>query len=65
MTNVLKIALLKEEETLACIITAYYEVILEEEMIIRAMTNENYTWMMFVFAFEKNYIGARFKEDAV
>jgi len=42
MTNVLKIALQKEEEKLACIITAYYEISLEEEMIIRALTNENY-----------------------
>lgn len=42
MTNVLKIALQKDEEKLACIITAYYEVSLEEEMIIRALTSENY-----------------------
>ena len=42
MTNVLKIALLKDEEMLACIITADYEVILEEEMFVRAMTNDNY-----------------------
>jgi hypothetical protein len=57
MTNVLKIALQKEEEKLACIITAYYEVTLEEEMIIRALTSENYQWLFFVWAFDKNYIG--------
>jgi len=38
MTNVLKIAQQKGEEKLACIIIAYYEVVLEEEMIFRAIT---------------------------
>jgi hypothetical protein len=42
MTNILKIALQKDEEKLACIITAYYEINLEEEMIVRAITNNNY-----------------------
>ncbi len=49
---------------LACIITAYYEVILEEEMVIRGMSDEHYKWLMFVFAFDKNYIGPRFAEDS-
>ena len=65
MTNVLKIALQKEEEKLACIITAYYEVALEEEMIIRALTSENYEWLMFVWAFGKNYIGLRNRAESV
>ena len=64
MTNVLKIALTKDEEKIACIITAYYEVALEEEMIIRALANSNYEWLMFVFGFDKNYIGPRHKKDA-
>lgn len=42
MTNILKIALQKEDEKVACIITAYYEIALEEEMIVRAITNNNY-----------------------
>jgi hypothetical protein len=45
MTNVLKIALQKEEEQLACIITAYYEVIIEQEMIIKALSMDNYNWL--------------------
>ena len=57
MTNVLKIALQKDEEKLACIIIAYYEVALEQDMIIRALTNENYEWLFFTWAFDKNYIG--------
>lgn len=64
MTNTLKIALQKEEEKIACIIVAYYEIALEEEMIIRALSGNSYTFLMFVWAFDKNYIGARNKEDS-
>jgi len=42
MTNVLKIALQKEEERLACVITAYYEVTVEQEMIIKALSMDNF-----------------------
>ena len=42
MTNVLKIALQKEEEKLTCIIIAYYEVTIEQEMIIKALSMDNY-----------------------
>lgn len=65
MTNVLKIALQKDEEKISCIITAYYEVSLEEEMIIRALANYNYHWLMFVWAFDKNYVGPRTKDDSL
>lgn len=57
MTNVLKISLQKEEEKLACVITAFYEVALDQEMIMRAITSENYEWLLFVWAFNKNYLG--------
>lgn len=42
MTNVLKIALWKEEEKIACIITAYYEISIEEEMIAKAISDDYY-----------------------
>jgi len=64
MTNVLKIALQKEEEKLACIITAYYEVIIEQEMVIKALSMDNYQWLLFIWAFEKNFLGYRNNEDA-
>lgn len=65
MTNVLKISLQKDEEKLACVITAYYEVALEEELIIRALTSENYEWLFFLWAFDKNYIGQRNKAESM
>lgn len=64
MTNVLKIALQKEEEVLACVITGYYEVIVEQEMIIKALSMDNYKWLFFLWGFEKNYIGQRQKEES-
>ena len=45
MTNVLKIALYKDEEKLACIITAYYEINLEEEMIVKEIHAESFKWL--------------------
>jgi hypothetical protein len=59
MTNVLKIALQKEEEKLACIIIAYYEVTIEQEIIIKALSMDNYLMLQYLWAFEKNYIGQR------
>lgn len=44
---------------------AYYEVALESEMIIRAVTFENYEWLFYVWAFDKNYIGQRNKIDSI
>ena len=59
MTNILKIALQKEEEMIACIITAYYEVTLEQEMLIKALSMDNFKWLQFLWAFQKNFIGSR------
>ena len=65
MSNILKIALQKNEETVACIITAYYEIELEEDMVVRAITSNNYHWLLFVWAFDKNYIGLRNQKEAI
>ena len=39
MTNILKILLFKGEEKLACILTAYYELAIDDDMIFRAIEN--------------------------
>lgn len=49
---------------LACVITAFYEVVVEQEMIIKALAMDNYRWLLFLWVFEKNYIGPRLREDA-
>lgn len=45
-------------------ITAFYEVVVEQEMIIKALAMDNYRWLLFLWVFEKNYIGPRQREDA-
>mmetsp|Transcript_23322 Transcript_23322/g.22952 ORF Transcript_23322/g.22952 Transcript_23322/m.22952 type:complete len:176 (+) Transcript_23322:2240-2767(+) len=65
MTNVLRLALNQFEETLACIITAYYEFCLDEEMLVKALSNDQFDWLMFVWAFRKNFIGARGEEGCM
>jgi hypothetical protein len=59
LTNILKIALSKDEERVACMITAYYEINLDEEMLITALATEQYEWLKFVFGFQKNFLGSR------
>jgi hypothetical protein len=34
-------------------------------MIVRAITNNTYNWLLFVWAFDKNYIGTRNKDGAL
>jgi hypothetical protein len=62
MTNILKLALYNDEEKLSCIIVAYYEIELIEEMVVRALANDNFRFLMFVWAFDKNYIKEREKK---
>jgi len=59
MTNILKLVLQQCEETLACIITGYYDFILDEDMLIKALENDFFEWLMFVWAFGRNFIGPR------
>ncbi len=51
MTNILKISLQKEEERIACMVTAYYEINLDEDMLIQALATEQYEWLKFVWGF--------------
>ncbi len=57
MTNVLRIVLMKHEEKLACIITAYYDFYLEEDTFIASLAHENFEFMHYIWAFGKNYLG--------
>jgi len=59
MANILKILLYRGEEKLACLLTAYYEISLDEEMIFTAVENKQYAWLNFVWAFGKNYLNSR------
>jgi hypothetical protein len=50
---------MKKEETLLCIIAAYYEVFIDHDVLILALQDSNYNFLMYLWAFQKNYIGDR------
>ncbi|CDW78613.1 UNKNOWN [Stylonychia lemnae] len=64
MTNILKILLFRGEEKLACLLTAYYEIAIDDDMIFRAVENMHFYWLQFVWAFNKNVLGPRNTTDA-
>lgn len=57
MANIIRILLSRDEEDLACYLTAFYEITLDDKIVRRAVKNSNYKWLMFVWAFDKNFIG--------
>ena len=59
MANIAKILLYKGEEKLACLLTAYYELSLDEDSYYVAVGSKNFQWLEFLWAFGKNYIGSR------
>lgn len=63
LTNILKILLFKGEEKLACVLTAYYEIALEEDIIYRAVEHGHFQFLQYVWAFKKNFLGQRSEAD--
>lgn len=59
MQNIIKILLFKDEEKVACILTAFYELSLDEDMIFKAIENRHMAWLQYVWAFKKNFIGPK------
>ena len=56
---------MKHEETILCVIVAYYELFIDHEILILALKNSSYTFLMYTWAFQKNYIGDREPHDAI
>jgi len=63
MTGILKVALQRNEEKIACILTAYYELNLSKEMIFRGIANDHFLWLKFLWGFTKNVVGPRAEND--
>lgn len=59
MTSILKILLNKNEEKLACLMTTYYQLALDDDMICRAIEHQHYEWLQYVWVFKKNFLGPR------
>lgn len=58
-SNIVKILLFREEEKLACFLTAYYEVHIFQEMIACAIDKGHLQWLNYLWAFGKNFWGTR------
>ena len=56
---------MKKEETLLCVIVACYEVFIDHDLLIIALNDSSYTFLKYVWAFQKNYIGDREPRDAI
>jgi hypothetical protein len=56
---------MKKEETLMCLIASYYEIFIDHDILILALKDSSYNFLMYVWAFQKNYIGDREPKDAV
>lgn len=63
-TNILKILLERGEEKVACLLIAFYEVALEDDMIFRAIENKHFQFLQFIWAFNKNLLGPRSAIDS-
>ena len=55
-TSVLRIALDKQEDTIASVITAYYEVKIDEYMIDVAVDTNMFQFLYAVWAYNKNFV---------
>jgi hypothetical protein len=64
MSNVVKICLYHDEIKLACTIVAFYEIILDKEIITRVIQRKQYDFLYYVWTFDKNYYGPRNLETA-
>lgn len=58
-SNIVKILLFREEEKLACFLTAYYEVHIFVEMIGCAVDKGHLQWLNYLWGFGKNFLGTR------
>ncbi len=59
MADIVKILLHKKEQKLACLLTAYYELCLDENSFYESVFNMNFEWLNYVWVFGKNFIGNR------
>ena len=56
MTNLLKVALEKDEKKLSEVIIAYYQCSLTEDIIVNAIKNNQFEFLHNLFGFGKNFL---------
>ena len=52
MANIIRILLSWDEEPLACYLTAFYKISLDENIIEKAVKQHHFEWLKYIWAFE-------------
>ena len=59
MATIIKILLYRKENKLACFLRSMYEISIDSKMFAAAIKYEKWEWLEYVWAFGKNWLGAR------
>jgi hypothetical protein len=59
MATIAKILLFRDEKKLANLLASMYELSIDEKMYLAAVRYNQWDWLSYVWAFGKNYLGAR------
>ena len=62
-SNILRLALNLKEEMVASILAAKYQVVIEEKMMTRAIKTEQFDFLYYVYAYNKNFEKLPEQED--
>ena len=62
-SNILRLALNLKEEMVASILAAKYQVVIDEKMMIRAIKTEQFDFLYYVYAYNKNFEKLPEQED--
>ena len=62
-SNILRLALNLKEEMVGSILAAKYQVVIDEKMMIRAIKTEQFDFLYYVYAYNKNFEKLPEQED--
>lgn len=57
MTEIIQLLLFKDEVDLACYLTSFYELSINQSILELAIERKHHKWINYIWAFEKNYDG--------
>ena len=60
MTNITRLLLEMDEEAIACQTVAYYELALDDDLLLYVLERKQLNFLKFIWAFGKNCFGQRY-----
>lgn len=55
LSQIINILLFRKEEALACYLTAFYKIAINQQLLQYAVNQECYNWLMYMWAFKQNF----------